>query len=164
MITITTTMTIIITTIALTTATTTYWPTANALHMHHSSLRVGTRRSTPTRALLTTTTTWASPCGSCPHWTRHQHDYYHHHHHHHHRPHNPPPLFSRQLPPGWYSAVDPNSGATYYYNDLGQSMWELPPLDPEPEPQPIVTPVRAPGLVWMICQDLLLVEVGGIGG
>jgi hypothetical protein len=31
-----------------------------------------------------------------------------------------------QLPTGWYEATDPTSGATYYYNDAGESTWERP--------------------------------------
>ena len=33
-----------------------------------------------------------------------------------------------ELPAGWISGIDPESGVAYYYNELtGESQWEPPP-------------------------------------
>merc|ERR1740117_2900787 len=54
-----------------------------------------------------------------------------------------------ELPAGWYSAVDPDSGDTYYYDDDGNSQFEFPgKVDTEGEggfgEEPLSTPDGGP--------------------
>ena len=43
------------------------------------------------------------------------------------------PTTDDPLPPGWEAAVDPESGATYYYDDAGTTSWTRPGGRPKTE-------------------------------
>ena len=56
-----------------------------------------------------------------------------------------------ELPAGWKSLVDPNSGKTYYYSTFtGKTQWSR-PLAPAIPPPPAITPSSTPGLPQGTC-------------
>ena len=50
------------------------------------------------------------------------------------------PTVDDPLPPGWAAAVDPGTGATYYYDDAGNTSWTRP--DGRPKTEIALSPVN----------------------
>ncbi|EGV62172.1 histone methyltransferase set2 [Yamadazyma tenuis] len=51
------------------------------------------------------------------------------------------PSSQTELPPGWESALDPNTNTMYYFNrDLGETTWERPQVKPKLKLKPVPVP------------------------
>ena len=69
----------------------------------------------------------------------------------------PPPLPADDgLPPGWYTAVDPATSATYYVSPSGETSWTPPPPQPPAPTASFVPPPPLPADDFM--------PIGGGGG